>query len=190
MTDFRLYLAIMHHPVYNKHHEVITTSIVIHDIHDIARAGATYGARALYEVEPLPQEQQIALRIAHFWNEGFGREYNPNRAESLSLLHVVSHFEEAVADVQGQEGEAPILVATSARVFANSIGYTEMGARIRSADHPYLLTFGTGFGLADEVMAQMDYILDPIWGPTDFNHLSVRSAAAIILDRLLGRSQG
>ncbi len=188
MINFRLYLAIVHHPVYNKHREIITTSIVIHDIHDIARAGKTYGARALYEVEPLPQEQQIAMRIAQFWNEGFGREYNPNRAESLSLLRVVSHFEEVVADVQCQEGEAPILVATSARIFANSIGYEDMGARIRSADHPYLLVFGTGFGLADEIMAQMDYILNPIWGPTDFNHLSVRSAAAIILDRLLGRS--
>lgn len=188
MIDFRLYLAVVHHPVYNKHHEIITTSIVIHDIHDIARAGKTYGARALYEVEPLPQEQQIAMRIAHFWNEGFGREYNPNRAESLSLLKVVSHFEEAVADIQQAEGEKPVLVATSARTFVNSVGYVEMGARIRSADHPYLLTFGTGFGLADEVMEQMNYILDPIWGPTEFNHLSVRSAAAIILDRLLGRS--
>ena len=62
-----------------------------------------------------------------------------------------------------------------------------MGEKLRSGDHPYLLTFGTGFGLADEIMGQMDYILDPIWGPTAFNHLSVRSAAAIILDRLLGR---
>ncbi|RIE14281.1 RNA methyltransferase, partial [Candidatus Cryosericum odellii] len=41
MTDFRLYLAVVHHPVYNKHHEIVTTSIVIHDIHDIARAGKT-----------------------------------------------------------------------------------------------------------------------------------------------------
>lgn len=188
MTSFRLYLAVVHHPVYNKHHEIVTTSIVIHDIHDIARAGKTYGATAVYEVEPLPQEQQIALRIAHFWNEGFGHEYNPNRAESLSLLRIVSHFEEAVADIQSVEGEKPVQVATSARTFANSIGYAAMGDKIRSGDHPHLLVFGTGFGLADEIMAQMDYVLDPIWGPTDFNHLSVRSAAAIILDRLLGRS--
>ena len=63
-----------------------------------------------------------------------------------------------------------------------------MSEKIRSGDHPHLLVFGTGFGLADEIMKQMDYVLEPIWGPTDFNHLSVRSAAAIILDRLLGRS--
>ncbi|MGB9665854.1 MAG: RNA methyltransferase [Candidatus Cryosericum sp.] len=188
MTDFRLYLAVVHYPVYNKHHEIITTSIVIHDIHDIARAGKTYGARAMYEVEPLPQEQQIALRIAEFWNKGFGYEYNPNRAESLSLLRVVTHFEEAVAEIQHEESERPVLVATSARRFENSMGYSTMGDRIRTGDHPYLLVFGTGFGLADEIMAQMDCVLDPIWGPTEFNHLSVRSAAAIILDRLLGRN--
>ncbi|MEN6388641.1 MAG: RNA methyltransferase [Candidatus Cryosericum sp.] len=187
MTDSRLYLAVVHYPVYNKYREIITTSIVIHDIHDIARAGKTYGARAMYEVEPLPQEQEIALRIAQFWNEGFGREYNPNRAESLSLLHIVTHFEEAVAEIQHLEAEKPILVATSARTFANSVGYHAMGDKMRTGDHPYLLVFGTGFGLADEMMMQMDYVLDPIWGPTEFNHLSVRSAAAIILDRLLGR---
>ncbi len=187
MSSFRLYTAIVHYPVLNKNHEVVTTSIVIHDIHDIARASKTYGVRAMYEVEPLPEEQQIALRIAHFWNEGFGREYNPNRSESLSLLKVTSWYEEAVAEVQRQEGERPLLVATSARVFPNSISYGALASKIRTGDHPYLLTFGTGFGLADEIMQRMDFILDPIWGPTEFNHLSVRSAAAIILDRLLGR---
>ena len=86
------------------------------------------------------------------------------------------------------EGEKPVLIATSARTFANSVWYPAMGEKIRSVDHPYLLVFGTGFGLADEIMTQMEYVLDPILGPTEFNHLSVRSAAAIILDRLLGRS--
>jgi len=34
----------------------------------------------------------------------------------------------------------------------------------------------------------MDMLLEPIEGYTDYNHLSVRSAAAIILDRLLGKN--
>lgn len=188
MSESRLYTAIVHYPVLNKQHEIITTSIVIHDIHDIARASKTYGVRGLYEVEPLPREQEIALRIAQFWNEGFGKEYNPNRSESLALLRVVSWYEEAIADVQQREGERPLLIATSARIFPHSLSYADVGARIQSGDHPYLLIFGTGFGLADELMQRVDIILEPIWGPTEFNHLSVRSAAAIILDRLLGRS--
>ncbi|RLB43293.1 MAG: hypothetical protein DRH23_16495, partial [Deltaproteobacteria bacterium] len=31
-----------------------------------------------------------------------------------------------------------------------------------------------------------DVFLEPIVGPTDFNHLSVRAAVAITLDRLFG----
>ena len=45
---------------------------------------------------------------------------------------------------------------------------------------------GTGWGLTDEIMSMADVTLEPILGPTDYNHLSVRSAAAIILDRLRG----
>jgi len=36
-------------------------------------------------------------------------------------------------------------------------------------------------------MAEADAALEPIVGPTEYNHLSVRSAVSIILDRL--RSQ-
>jgi hypothetical protein len=32
-----------------------------------------------------------------------------------------------------------------------------------------------------------DYTLKPIYGPVDYNHLSVRAACAIILDRLRGK---
>ena len=38
----------------------------------------------------------------------------------------------------------------------------------------------------NEVMEKFDYILEPIYGPCDYNHLPVRAAVAIILDRLLG----
>ena len=52
---------------------------------------------------------------------------------------------------------------------------------------PYALVLGTAWGLADTFIKQADYCLEPICGPTDYNHLSVRSAAAILLDRLLGK---
>ncbi len=35
-------------------------------------------------------------------------------------------------------------------------------------------------------MDNADFFLEPIKGPSDYNHLSVRSAVAIVLDRLLG----
>jgi len=47
--------------------------------------------------------------------------------------------------------------------------------------------FGTGWGLDEAVFKEADYFLDPIEADTGYNHLSVRSAAAIILDRLVGK---
>jgi len=52
--------------------------------------------------------------------------------------------------------------------------------------HIFLL-LGTGFGLEKSTMAAFDLILEPIWGPSGYNHLCVRSAAAIMLDRLASR---
>ncbi|MGC8720905.1 MAG: RNA methyltransferase, partial [Thermodesulforhabdaceae bacterium] len=51
---------------------------------------------------------------------------------------------------------------------------------------PVILLFGTAWGLADAVFEQADYILEPIRGKSSYNHLSVRCAAAIIIDRLFG----
>jgi hypothetical protein len=54
------------------------------------------------------------------------------------------------------------------------------------SDRPYLLALGTAWGLSEDFIAEADHVLDPILGDTDYNHLSVRSAAAIMLDRLMG----
>lgn len=40
--------------------------------------------------------------------------------------------------------------------------------------------------MTKEMMKQFDYIVEPIYGAGTYNHLCVRSAVAIILDRLLG----
>ena len=50
---------------------------------------------------------------------------------------------------------------------------------------PHVLVLGTAWGLSEDFILTADYVLEPIVGKTDYNHLSVRSAAAIIFDRLL-----
>jgi hypothetical protein len=50
--------------------------------------------------------------------------------------------------------------------------------------HPLMLVFGTGWGLAPEMFTRGWTVLESIRGAGDYNHLPVRSAAAIILDRL------
>jgi hypothetical protein len=65
------------------------------------------------------------------------------------------------------------------------IGYGELRDLMAGEDSgAFLLVFGTGWGLSEEIMQGADYTLKPVSGYTGYNHLSVRSAAAIILDRL------
>jgi hypothetical protein len=40
--------------------------------------------------------------------------------------------------------------------------------------------------LVKEFVEEADYVLDPIKGDSEYNHLSVRSAVSIVLDRLKG----
>jgi hypothetical protein len=51
-------------------------------------------------------------------------------------------------------------------------------------EKPVLLLFGTGWGLSPEIIQSVDFMLQPIQGPTHYNHLSVRSAVAILLYEL------
>ncbi len=55
---------------------------------------------------------------------------------------------------------------------------------------PLMLVFGTGSGLAPEIFERGWPVLEPIRGGGDYNHLSVRAAAAIIIDRLLAAEGG
>jgi hypothetical protein len=53
---------------------------------------------------------------------------------------------------------------------------------------PVLVLLGTGWGLVDSLIPSVSRVFTPIEGVTaDWNHLSVRSAAAILLDRVFGR---
>lgn len=93
-------------------------------------------------------------------------------------------LDQVIDDIR-EHGERPRMVVTSAKKGNNTIGYAGLRRKI-SDGNPYLLVFGTGWGLAPEVIEKADFMLDPVRGQTDYNHLSVRSATAIILDRLLG----
>ena len=65
--------------------------------------------------------------------------------------------------------------------------FADLRESLKNEQSPVLLLLGTGWGLTQEVFAQAEAILEPIQGCGAYNHLSVRAAAAIMLDRLLGR---
>ena len=178
-------LALVHHPVLNKKGETIGSAVTNLDVHDIARAARTYGVNRYYIVTPYGDQQQLVREIIGHWQDGYGATYNPARKEALGIVRLTDSLAAARDELTALYGRRPLLVGTSAQVQENTIGFTELRARATSGD-PVLLVFGTAHGLAPELMAMMDATLPPIQEKADYNHLSVRSAASIILDRLLG----
>lgn len=183
-----VWISLIHYPVYNKKHEVINTSVTNLDIHDIARASLTFGLKGYYLVQPAIDQQKLINSLLEHWQYGFGARYNPDRHAALSHISVVDSIAAAVRDIEEQTGKKPLLIATSAKAHPKMQEYATMRRMIAESDRPYLLLFGTGWGLTDELMETVDYVLRPIYGVGAYNHLSVRSAVSIILDRLFGES--
>ena len=181
----KLYVALTHYPVVDKRGDIIASAVTNLDLHDISRAAKTYGVNSFYVVTPLRDQQVLTRRITAHWIDGAGAAYNPARRRALETIKVVDSIADVVEDIRRIANEYPKTVVTCARRYPSSIGYEQMRTRLKSK-RPHLLIFGTAWGLAEQVMSQADYVLHPIKGVTDYNHLSVRAAAAIILDRLVG----
>jgi tRNA (guanine37-N1)-methyltransferase len=182
-----VYVALLHHPVYDKNHQIVTTAVTNMDIHDIARSGRTYGIRGFYVVTPVKALQKLALKIIDHWEVGYGSQYNITRKDALALVRISDNLDDTIIEIEKETGEKPVIVVTSARPTGNRTSFEALRDMLKEKARPFLILFGTGWGLTESVFSQSDYVLEPIEGMDDYNHLSVRSAAAIIMDRLLGR---
>ncbi|MGB3212768.1 MAG: RNA methyltransferase [Desulforhopalus sp.] len=180
-----LNIALIHHPVVNKRGEVIGSAVTNLDIHDIARTAKTYGVSGYFITTPYKDQQQLVRELLSHWETGHGAKYNPARRKALSIVRLADSLEEVITTLQEQYGKRPLVVATSALLRENSLGYSDL-SKIIINEEPVLLLFGTAHGLAPEILKLTDATLPPIKGGTNYNHLSVRSAASIIIDRLLG----
>jgi len=184
-----LYLGLVHFPVIDKHGLTIASAVTTTDLHDIARAAKTYGVKAMFVLTPLEDQQELAERVKRHWIEGPGAVYNPDRKAAMELIRVLPSLDAAVEEIRRHEGKSPTLIATDARPHRDKrLSFEELRSMLRGGG-PVFLLFGTAWGLAKEVMDGVDHILEPVVGAGPYNHLSVRSAAAIILDRLAGRNK-
>ena len=177
-----LCVALVHHPVLTGERKVGTTSLTNLDLHDICRVSRSYGVRAVYATTPLNDQRALAESLAAHWVTGEGGRGNPDRSEALRLLRVVPDLAAVRAEMAETFGRPPLMVATSAKG-AGTV--TPGGIAERLARQPVLLVFGTGHGLAPEVLREADETLRPIRPFADYNHLPVRAAVAVTLDRLL-----
>jgi hypothetical protein len=182
-----LFIALIHHPVVDRNGRVVTSAITSLDLHDIARSSRTYSVRAFFIVHPIPEQRAFASSVIDHWRFDYGRTFDSRRREALELIEVVADLDTAVAGAARIAGVRPILIHTSARNQAGA-SFAELRARLDALDAPpAMILLGTGFGLAPALLERADLALEPIRGAGEYNHLSVRAAAAIILDRLRGR---
>lgn len=184
------YVVLMHSEVLvGKERVVGNTSVTSIDVHDIARSACTYGFKRFFIVTALKDQQAIVAKFLEFWQEGDGITYNQTRHEALARVQVVPDLSCVLAAIAEIEGRAPVVIATSARFSGKEqerlITYDQQ-ADVWKKKQPVLMLLGTGQGLAQECIDKADYCLEPLQGLTEYNHLSVRSAAAIIFDRWLG----
>ncbi len=179
-------IALVHYPVRDKEGRSTATAVTPMTVHDLARVARTYACEALYVVTPLPSQKALLSRIERHWSTGFGAAYNPSRKEALLLVRLADSLNEVISDITGRGGAPPKLVATGASGYHRNIGFAALRGDITAGKGPFLLLFGTSWGLDRSVTDECDYILEPIAGLAGYNHLPVREAAAIIIDRLLG----
>jgi hypothetical protein len=181
----KVYIALLHYPMYNKRLNIITTSVTNLDLHDISRVARTYNLDGFFVVHPSPSQRRLIKEVVSYWQEGYGGTYNPDRKEAFSILRISNNLAEVLDSIENETGLPPVTIATDARIYPNTISYKELSNKIIDCDQPFLILFGTGWGMERALVESCTYILEPVKGEASYNHLSVRSAVSIIIDRLL-----
>ncbi|HEY4175378.1 MAG TPA: tRNA (guanosine(37)-N1)-methyltransferase TrmD [Kofleriaceae bacterium] len=203
----RTHLALVHHPVFDRTGKVVTSSLTNFDIHDLARSSMTYDLAAYHIVTPVTVQREKAEHIANLWledaealaqREALAPKRKPpktgSRGSALARIRTADSVETAIANITAQHGTAPVVVGTSARIesFPSAARRSpdQLLAEMVFDSRPLLILLGTGWGLADHLIPSVTQVLTPIEGGSNWNHLSVRSAGAILLDRLFDKQVG
>lgn len=181
-----VHICLLHYPVVNKAGDVVATAVTNLDIHDNARSARTFNVSSYHVVTPLDAQIELVTRIIAHWQDGFGATRIPSRVSAMSLIQISRSLDNAISSIVGDRDVKPTIVSTCARDMGQKATYRQMREQMQGTPGPYIILFGTGYGLADEVIEKSDVLLEPIGTPSEWNHLSVRSAVAITLDRLLG----
>jgi hypothetical protein len=183
----RLAIALVHWPVLDAQGGTVTSAITNLDVHDLARSARTYGCSDYFLVHPIAAQRELVERICEHWREGSSGKRIPDRKTALALVRTATSLDDVYAQMGGRE--AIEVWVTAARSVSSAPIDTEEGRRrLAMSDKPVLILFGTGWGLARSVLDGADVTLAPVRADVEsgFNHLSVRAACAIILDRLRG----
>jgi hypothetical protein len=184
----RLAIALVHWPVLDQQGAIVTSAITNLDVHDLARSARTYGCSDYFLVHPVGAQRELVARICEHWRDGSSGKRIPDRKVALALARSAPSLADVYTELGGREN-IDVWVTAARSVGAAPIDSLEARVRLEGSDQkPVLLLFGTGWGLAREVIDSADAVLAPIRAneASGYNHLSVRAACAILLDRLRG----
>ena len=181
-----VYLGLIHYPVRNKNGQTITSAVTNLDIHDIARSCRTYGIKKYFIITPVKAQHELLDRILGHWKEDKNLAYNPDRSDALALVSRKNSWGEALTEISHREAQSPLVAVTGAHLPNSDGGCQELVRQLSVDKRPLFILFGTGWGLQTEIIVSADFRLTPLSGQSQdgYNHLSVRSAVAIYLDRL------
>jgi hypothetical protein len=178
-------IALVHHPVLDGQGSIVTTAVTNLDVHDLARTARTYGCSDYFVVHPIAAQRELVERILGHWTTGSGAKRIPARRVALEVLRVVATLDDVYARFGGRD--AIEVWVTAARNVGDPLGFSDARSRLAQPGKPLLIVFGTGWGLARGTIEAADATLEPVRSRSGgYNHLSVRAACAIVLDRLLG----
>ena len=183
-----LSFCLLHYPVMLDAKKSGTASLTNLDIHDISRISRSYAMGSFYVATPLEDQRHLLEDILRHWTKGVGSKNKPDRAQALDRVCPVPTLGAAIDHLARTSGQDVKVVASSAvwpEGKPSPIPVTPATVREWCREGPVLLCLGTAQGLAPEVLACCHAQIRPLRF-LGYNHLSVRSAAAILADRILG----
>ena len=182
----RVAIALVHYPVLDGQGAIVTTAVTNLDVHDLARSARTYGVSDYFIVHPIAAQRELVERIRAHWTDGSSGRRIPDRREALTVLRIEESLDDAIGKLGGPD--AVEVWVTAARNVGPAISFADARSRLNAEGRTVLILFGTGWGLAAAVVESAHAVLEPILPlQGEYNHLSVRAACAIALDRLLGQ---
>lgn len=182
------YVVLMHDEVMMKDGSTGTSSVASLDIHDIARSSTTYGLKGYFLVTRLGDQFELVNTFLNFWRSDDGFEYNKSRYKAVGSVQLAWSLDEVIEKITQIENKPPLIITTCARNRPTDITKIDFHSQglVWKQQRPVLFVLGTAHGLAESVINRSNYLLLPVTGMTSYNHLSVRSAAAVIFDRWFG----
>ena len=196
-----IFTALVHHPVLSRGGQNMTSAVTNLDVHDFARISRTYDCAGTFIVTPVTEQLRLVNSILTHWSppdsggaDGGGQSTNPSRTEAFSRLRAAPSIEAVIAAITERTGHTPFVIATSARPehrlpHHQALGWEEARSRFAQPEGAALILFGTAWGLSPEALGTAAAMLPPVNAVparAGYNHLPVRAACAIILDRVCG----